>query len=836
MTLPAANLRPVISVFALVLALSLSLKAQTTIRVPSDYVSISAAINAAHDGDTVVVSPGTYFENINFGGKAITVTSSNGPQSTIIDGNANGSVVTFSKNETAKSVLNGFTIRNGSSWYAAGGIQIGRSSPTITGNVITGNHSSVGIGITVSGGGPLIRDNVITGNTQIGSSGQGGGGIYTAGDSTTAATPTIVGNTITNNSVANGGDGGGISVGYYGVPTIKNNIIQGNIAYNDGGGIALNGYDGANIVQNIIVGNSSRGGGSGAGIYLAGPAGTQDSVFNNVVAGNTAFDKTSGIYVSGFASTFNISNNVVVVPDGHVGVTCNSSYSPTSASFSHNDVYTPGGMAWSGICDFTSQPNLSADPQFVNASADYHLQSTSPLIDAGDGLLANLPEADVAGNPRIRDGNNDCVSKIDIGAYEFSPGTANANLSPSAVTFPDTLVGTSSSAATVTLTNGGAACFQFSSTQITGDFSQSSTCPVEGVPGGTSCNYSLIFTPAGGGIKGGILSVSGSDGVASSTVTAVLSGNGQTLPLVSLSPSSLSFVDQLINTSSAAQVIVLTNTGSASAIISSISVSGAFSQTNSCGSVLPGNGATCTINVVFTPTQRGPASGAISISDNAAGSPHVVSLSGVGILPAGVSLNPPSLWFAFQQVGTVSTSQSITVTNPGDAALNITGITASGGFLQSNNCPASLAGGATCSITVRFAPVTAGILNGSLTISDNAAGAPQSLVLSGTGVDFGLSVSPANLSILRGHWGTSTVTVFSIGGAFNSVVGLTCTGLPAMAGCSFSPAQVKPGTSGTQARLTLSASPRTPRGTYLILVTGLSSNLSHTVALILNVK
>lgn len=90
-----------------------TLSAQTTIHVPADQATIQAAIDAANNGDTVLVDPGTYFENMNFNGKAITVTSSGGAAVTIIDGGKNGSVVSFHNSETLKSVLNGFTLQNG---------------------------------------------------------------------------------------------------------------------------------------------------------------------------------------------------------------------------------------------------------------------------------------------------------------------------------------------------------------------------------------------------------------------------------------------------------------------------------------------------------------------------------------------------------------------------------------------------------------------------------------------------------------------------------------------------------------------------------------------------
>ena len=150
-------------------------QAQQTINVPADQPTIQAAINAANNGDTVLVAPGTYVENINFGGKAITVASSGGPSVTTIDGGAHGSVVTFSTGEGPTSVLNGFTVRNGfQGGLSGGGIYIASASPTITGNIITGNHAAVGCGIYVHGGSPLIQNNTITANDQT-RAGDGGG-------------------------------------------------------------------------------------------------------------------------------------------------------------------------------------------------------------------------------------------------------------------------------------------------------------------------------------------------------------------------------------------------------------------------------------------------------------------------------------------------------------------------------------------------------------------------------------------------------------------------------------------------------------------------------------
>src|SRR5258708_32830202 len=134
-------------------ALAVSSVSASTNNVPADQPTIQAGINAASSGDTVLVAPGTYVENINFSGKAITLTSSGGPAVTIIDGNHNGTVVTFNHSETASSVLSGFTIQNGfQSGFFGAGITVSAASPTITSNVIARNHAAAAIGIYVNDG------------------------------------------------------------------------------------------------------------------------------------------------------------------------------------------------------------------------------------------------------------------------------------------------------------------------------------------------------------------------------------------------------------------------------------------------------------------------------------------------------------------------------------------------------------------------------------------------------------------------------------------------------------------------------------------------------------
>ena len=157
-----AFLMPVIlAVFGLGIAVA------DIIQVPLNHATIQEAIDAAVDGDTVLVAPGTYVENIDFLGKAITVASEAGPEETIIDGNQSGSAVTFVLGEGLTSVLSGFTVQNGNATFGAGVTLLG-SSPTIIGNIFDSNNQGgggFGAGIGGNNSSPTIEQNVFRNNT-----------------------------------------------------------------------------------------------------------------------------------------------------------------------------------------------------------------------------------------------------------------------------------------------------------------------------------------------------------------------------------------------------------------------------------------------------------------------------------------------------------------------------------------------------------------------------------------------------------------------------------------------------------------------------------------------
>ncbi|UCG55581.1 MAG: right-handed parallel beta-helix repeat-containing protein [Phycisphaerales bacterium] len=360
--------------------------------VPGEYTTIQRAIRDCNDGDVVIVEPGKYYETINYSGKNITIRSTdpNDPAvvaSTVIDGDGDGTVVTFENGESPSAVLTGFTIRGGFgtlttdvepsvTLFMGAGIYCFLASPTITGNVISDNHGptrmegdtpdwqvSYGVaigGVTVGGvaAGPVISRNTITHNT-----GYAGAGIFLIGD-----------------------------------VTIRDNLIYENSAL-VGGGVIL---AGGRLINNTIVANdaSFAGGAQQAGnVYiLYSPEFGQMSVVNNIICNATS---GGGIYwPSGYQEGWIRFNDVWGnVPGNYGGV---------------NQEGT--ALVWDGPLDATGTlGNISVNPMFVNpADDDYHLQTGSPCIAAGDpSYVPPIGVKDIDGEPRVY------AQAIDIGADEY---------------------------------------------------------------------------------------------------------------------------------------------------------------------------------------------------------------------------------------------------------------------------------------------------------------------------------------------------------------------------------------------------------------------------------
>jgi hypothetical protein len=466
-----------------------------TIRVPADAPTIQAGIAASANGDTVLVAPGTYFERINFLGKAITVASEQGPELTTIDGRRTGTVVTFLSREGRSSVLSGFTIRGGFTMFTGAGIQIGSSSPTIRGNIVTDNTGCSGIGISSTAGAPRIEGNKIVKNAVTECTGAWGIGIYILGSASGAAAE-IVDNEISDNTSIGSTSGGGVGLFGPGAALLRANAIRNNMTVGPygcgwGGGIAATSSSAATIVDNLIVGNYACFGG---GVDWGGIVGTNVWI-NNTVAGNTATLFYPGVHIQGYA--FNqLFNNVFTATSGPA-LFCETN--PTTlAVLTANDVFTSSGAAYAGNCaDPTgTDGNISADPSFIDpAHGDYRLLMTSPAIDAGSDAAPSLPATDITGTPRIVDGNGDGLAHIDMGAFEYH------NHAPVASAGDDQTIVLSGDCSAIITLHGAASDSDGDSLTFTwtGSFgSASGTSPTLSLPAGTS-PVTLTVTDGNGG-------------------------------------------------------------------------------------------------------------------------------------------------------------------------------------------------------------------------------------------------------------------------------------------------------------------------------------------------
>nr|MDQ3821199.1 right-handed parallel beta-helix repeat-containing protein [Acidobacteriota bacterium] len=366
----------------LFLAVSPAAASATTRRVPADYPMIHQAIDAAVDGDTVLVAPGTYVEHISFHGKAISVISEAGPEVTTINSESPiSSVVTFASGEGPGSMLQGFTVQNGGAAlfnYIGGGIFVDASSPKIIGNIIRNNQANYGgggIGITGNAS-PLIQGNTITNNQHnAGGIYPGGGGIGVEG----GASPQVLDNIISDNSSPT--YGGGISLYMAGQAVIRNNKICRNSGHYGGGASVTYSYSSApRIIQNLIADNlDDFGSGIGGGLYAIE---SNLVLLNNTIANNASY--YSGVVLGLRLTTYELTNNIIVAKPGTVAVRCGPQSAPVLPIFRNNNVFSPEGIAYAGSYpDQTGMNgNISADPLFVNpAAGDYHLRPGSPSID-----------------------------------------------------------------------------------------------------------------------------------------------------------------------------------------------------------------------------------------------------------------------------------------------------------------------------------------------------------------------------------------------------------------------------------------------------------------------
>jgi Abnormal spindle-like microcephaly-assoc'd, ASPM-SPD-2-Hydin len=282
-------------------------------------------------------------------------------------------------------------------------------------------------------------------------------------------------------------------------------------------------------------------------------------------------------------------------------------------------------------------------------------------------------------------------------------------------------------------------------------------------------------------------------------------------PVLSLSPASLAFGNEVLGTTSAGKAVTVTNITSSSVPISSIAASGDFTITaNTCPATLAGSGH-CSITVAFKPSVLGAVTGDVTIVYSAIGSSDRLGLSGTGVAP--LTASPTSLSFGTVTVGTTSVAKTVTLKNDNPSTPLSLSFSANGDYSAvaggGTPCGATLAGGASCTVNVTFKPHQNGTINGAVTVKDGVSLSPLVVGLTGSGsggVVAPLTFTPTSLSYTNAVVGTNTaktVTVKNTSASSVTVSSVSASGDYSASGC------VTTLTSGATCTLTVTFSPST---------------------------
>jgi len=314
------------------------------------------------------------------------------------------------------------------------------------------------------------------------------------------------------------------------------------------------------------------------------------------------------------------------------------------------------------------------------------------------------------------------------------------------------------------------------------------------------CSLSIKFAPAVSATGTRTASITLSDSDTGSPRTITLSGTAIVPgPAVALAPPSpLTFATQNVGTTSGTENFSVTNTGSASLTVSNVALSGTNAAefsivSNGCSGAVLTPSQNCIVGIRFSPALGGTRTAIASVTDTATGSPQTIALSGFGYGIPSANLSSAILTYASTNVGVTTAAQSVTLSNPGTDTLNIAGINLTGpntGDFTTlvTTCLATLAPGANCTISTKFAPIATGTRTAAITITDNAnniPGSTESVTVTGTGL---INSSTTAATLTSGTnpstYGASltfkaTVTTGATGSVsfYNMSSGANCTGL-----------------------------------------------------------
>jgi uncharacterized repeat protein (TIGR01451 family) len=572
----------------------------------------------------------------------------------------------------------------------------------------------------------------------------------------------------------------------------------------------------------VVVTNPTPGGGPSNTLTFTISSGAPTAALTGISFGN----ETAGVTSAAMAATLTNTSSTATLSITGIAIT-----GTNAQAFK---VTTGTGACGTALAASTSCPiYVTFTPGAVGADS-----ATLNVADNATGApqTAALTGSGVAAAPTAT-----------LTAISFGNQTEGVASTAMAATLTNTSSSASLSVTGITISGANAADFKLT----TGSGACSTTTAIAA---GKSCPVYVVFTPSTAAAESATLSVA--DNAAGSPQTSALTGTG-TAGALTIAPTALVFPSQAEDTTSAAMTLTLRNTGNGILGFAGVpgqsdpadsfcdggcSITGDFAVSGgTCNFTSLTAGSSCTITITFTPSATGTRTGILTLATlNPAGTSSTteqVALSGTGAAPPApaVTLSGASLAFGNQEVNTTSTAQTVTVTNSGTSALNISSIylsepgekdsiapagkarpaqiaiNSSPDYAATTTCGATLAAGANCTISVTFTPSAAGSLPGTLGLDDNASNSPQTVSLSGSGATGGnfTVASPTPPQTVRAGGSaqyTINVAVTPSGDIFPNQVTLAAGGLPPGATASFSPPQVVPGTGTVSSTMSVQTS------------------------------
>ncbi len=469
------------------------------------------------------------------------------------------------------------------------------------------------------------------------------------------------------------------------------------------------------------------------------------------------------------------------------GATTSAAASPAALAFGDQAVSTVGAYQSITVTNIGSNTMTISG---ISVPGDFVKQSTTECpasLPANSSCTIHIAFAPTATGPRsgtLTISANVSGGQLTVALTGNGTPSGPVVLTPTSLSFGSILVGAKTSVQYLTIANMSNAMIGLKLPAVSGPFVLTANTCGATLNASFSCTVGVVFAPASAGLASGFFSITDDAG----TQVALLSGTGLTGATDMAAPTSLSFGPQLINTTSVAQTVTLTNNGDSPLQLITTFVTGDFTATNLCGSSLAGH-SSCAVQVTYSPKNLGAESGVLTIQDTKQNglSAQTIALSGTGLAPAGIpSLAPGNLDFGVEGLNHASAAKVITVTNNTRSAISGLQVQVNGDFsAQSNTCGVTLAPGTACTVGVVFTPSQTGARSGTLTASSSSLATPLVSNLTGTGVEFQIVVvGSATQTVVGGKIATFMLRITPVG-ASNGSIAMNCAGMPSASACSF---------------------------------------------------